>query len=358
MTRISSPDTFARLLSQAARDLGLSQGHWKVAALAGDGSDRRFFRVRQGERHFVALLTPRKAPSGLDENDSYWLIGRHLHACGVPVPRFHWADRHAGQFLLEDLGDLHLQRHVRRLRSREQLRKTYREVIKLLLHLHRNAPQGFSAEFCFDTPVYHAAFIYQRELEYFRNAFLVGYLGLELDVEDLRADFENLAEAAGADCRGMVLHRDFQSRNLMVHRGRLWLIDFQGMRFGPPVYDLAALLIDPYVMLPVDFQAELTSLYWSVAQRFLGISVRAFREQLLAVRLCRNLQVLGAYGFLGKTKGKKEFLQYIPGAWRQLLRLLDGPNGSRYPQLKRLVTGVMKTSTSRMALGMNAWLKE
>jgi aminoglycoside/choline kinase family phosphotransferase len=130
----------------------------------------------------------------------------------------------------------------------------------------------------------------------------------------------------------------------MVHRGRLWLIDFQGMRFGPPAYDLAALLIDPYVMLPADFQEELTSLYWSAAQQFFGMSRRAFREQLLAVRLCRNMQVLGAYGFLGETKGKKEFLQYIPGAWHQLLLLLNSPNGSRYPQLKRLISGVAEVS--------------
>jgi N-acetylmuramate 1-kinase len=354
MTADSSQELLSTPLSRAARDLGLSQGGWRITALAGDGSDRRFFRVRQGERHFVALLAPRKATAGLDENDSYWLIGRHLHACGIPVPRIHWADRHAGQFLLEDLGDLHLQRHVRRLRSGDQLRKTYRRVISLLVHMHRKAPQGFSADFCFDNPVYDAPFVYQRELEYFRNAFLVGYLGLEVDVEDLRADFENLAEAAGADCGGMVLHRDFQSRNLMVHKGRLWLIDFQGMRFGPPAYDLAALLIDPYVMLPTDLQEGLTSLYWSAAQRFLGLSRRAFREQLLAVRFCRNLQVLGAYGFLGKAKGKKEFLQYVPGAWYQLLRLLDGSGGSRYPQLKHLVTGLTEASRSRSRMGIQA----
>jgi len=335
---VSPPAPLAVLLSHAGREMGLPQHGWRVTPLAGDGSDRRFFRVRHGEHHFVALLSPRKNPSGIDENDSYWFIGRHLHASGVPVPRIHWVDRDAGHFLLQDLGDLHLQRHVRRSRSRRQLLKTYRQVVTLLVHLHRTAPRGFFADFCFDTPVYNAPFVHQRELEYFRDAFLVGYLGLAVDAEELRADFENLAKAAGADCGGLVMHRDFQSRNLMVHQGRLWLIDFQGMRFGPPAYDLAAFLIDPYVMLSAGLQEELTALYWSAAQRFLGVSRRAFREQFLAVRLCRNLQVLGAYGFLGKTKGKKDFLQYIPGAWRQLLGLLHGPCGNRYPRLTRLVT--------------------
>jgi N-acetylmuramate 1-kinase len=334
---VASSDSLAELLTQAGCALDLPRHGWTVTALAGDGSDRRFFRVRHGEYRFVALLSPRRNPSGIDENDSYWFIGRHLHALGVSVPRIHWADRQAGYFLLQDLGDRHLQRQVQRPRSRRQLRGIYQEVLKLLIGLHSKAPRGFSSEFCFDTPVYDAPFVYRRELEYFRNAFLVGYLGLEVDAEDLRMDFEHLAETAGADCGGLVLHRDFQSRNLMVHQGRLWLIDFQGMRFGPPAYDLAALLIDPYVMLPANLQEELAALYWSAAQRFLPMSRRVFREQLLAVRLCRNLQVLGAYGYLGKSKGKRDFLQYIPGAWQQLLGFLHGPGGSRYPRLRRLV---------------------
>lgn len=330
----------AGLLKAVSRDLGLSPDNWQYLALAGDGSDRRFFRIRQGERHFVALLSPRKNRSGIDENDSYWFIGRHLRACGVPVPEIIWADRDAGCFLLQDVGDGHLQRLVSRCRSQEQLQKIYRQALQVLVHLHRRAPHDFSGDFCFDTPVYDAPFVYQRELEYFRSAFLVGYLGLEVADHDLRRDFENLAETAATFSPGLVMHRDFQSRNLMVHQGRLWLIDFQGMRFGPPAYDLAALLIDPYVTLPESLQQGLIELYWSAAGCFLGGDCRSFREHLQAVRLCRNLQVLGAYGFLGKVKGKTDFFRYIPEAWRQLRELLRGPCDRRYPSLARLVTGV------------------
>ena len=101
------------------------------------------------------------------------------------------------------------------------------------------------------------------------------------------------------------MHRDFQSRNLMVHQGRLWLIDFQGMRFGPPAYDLAALLIDPYVTLPESLQQGLIELYWSAAGSFLGGDCQGFRQHLQAVRLCRNLQVLGAYGFSARSRRKR-----------------------------------------------------
>ncbi|HBD09175.1 MAG TPA: aminoglycoside phosphotransferase [Syntrophobacteraceae bacterium] len=340
MSGCSEPNPVGRMLQTVSEELELSPHGWECLPLAGDGSDRRFFRVRQGSRHYVALVSPRKKTSGLDENDSYLLIGQHLRARGVAVPEIYWADRAAGWFLLEDVGDRHLQHLVLGARSRDQLRRIYREVLRMLVRLHVRAAQGFRSDFCFDTAVYDATFIVQRELDYFRTAFLVGFLGLDVGAQELCADFEVLAAAAAASRPGLVLHRDFQSRNLMVHRGRLWLIDFQGMRFGPPVYDFAALLVDPYVMLPKGFQEELIDLYWSAAERFLGGSYREFRDHLQLVRLCRNLQVLGAYGFLGKVKGKTNFFQYIPWAWRQLQDLLDGPLSRDLPRLANLVKEV------------------
>jgi N-acetylmuramate 1-kinase len=342
-------DPVQRVLNLASDDLKCSPLGWESLPLAGDGSDRRFFRVRQGSRHFVVLVAPRKNASGLDENDSYWLIGNHLRACGVPVPEILWADKEAGHFVLQDVGDWHLQRFVEGCRSREQVRRAYRRALKVLVQLLRRAPHGFSSSFCFDTSIYDAAFVYQRELEYFRSAFLVGFLGLDIDADELRADFQKLAATAATTRPGLVMHRDFQSRNLMVHQGRLWVIDFQGMRFGPPTYDLAALIVDPYVTLPKGLQDELVDLYWSAAGRVLGGNYRTFRDHFQAVRLCRNLQALGAYSFLGKVKGKTGFFQYIPGAWRQLRELLKGPLINEFPNLAELVKYVGDVRTTSQA---------
>ncbi len=306
-----------------------------VMPLFGDGSDRKFFRIFCGNTTFIALISPRKNAEGIDENDSYMNIGRHLHARGIPVPRILFANAVLGCFLLEDAGDLHLQRFA--LKTPQSLEKIYRRVLLMLASLHRKAPEGFSPDFCFDTPLYDAQFIFERELEYFRKYFLNGFLRLETGPEKLRPEFEKLAEAA--ECRRMrfVFHRDFQSRNIMVSKNRLWLIDFQGMRFGPPAYDLASLLVDPYVKIPGEIQDRLTRFYWSAAERFLECSRSEFMRNYTAVRLCRNLQILGAFGFLGLVKGKKQFLDYIPGAFRQLRGWLLRNCGRRYPELERVV---------------------
>lgn len=343
-----APATFRDQMSEIAQMLRHAQQEIEIACsdpsalkvepLCGDGSDRRFYRVRDSQCSRIVLVSPRKTMGGTDENDSYQLIGEHLWKRGIPVPRIHVANPVRGVFVLEDLGDSHLQGQA--YRGVIDLRKLYGQVVRLLLELHKRAPEGFAAEYCFDAPVYNAEFIYGRELEYFRKAFLVGFLGLEVAMEDLRPEFEELAEAAGVSHASHVMHRDFQSRNLMVTRGKLRIIDFQGMRFGPPAYDLASILVDPYVSLPVSLQEELTRWYWVEARRFLGCSPSQFWESYVSTRLCRNLQALGAYGFLGCVKGKVQFFEYIPKALKELANWLHGPCRDRFPGLRRIVSRI------------------
>ena len=328
------------LLQKALEIFGTGGETAKVAPLFADGSDRKFFRISCGASSFIALVSPRVKEGTTDENDSYLLIGRHLYSQRVPAPRMVYADARTGRFLLEDAGDLHLQRFA--LSHRVNLERIYGHVIRMLAALHRRAPEGFHPDFCFDTVLYDPPFVYERELDYFRRSFLNGYLGLAIAAEDLRPDFENLADAAGVSRSRFVLHRDFQSRNIMVSRGSLRLLDFQGMRFGPPAYDLASLLIDPYVQIPPRLQERLTGMYWSAAGRFLGCTSAEFLKKFAAVRLCRNLQILGAFGFLGIVKGKKHFLEYIPPAWEQLLLHLRGSCRGMLPRLEGVVSDIQR----------------
>lgn len=322
------------LMRMADETLGSCGGPLRVVALAGDGSERRFYRFFSGRRRAVGVFAARRVEAGIDENDSYLLIGRHLWRCAVPVPRLIRADASEGCFLLEDLGDVHLQSMVNRRRN--SLLEVYGRVIRVLLRLHERASRGFLAEYCYDGPLYDPSFVLERELEYFRKAFLEDFLELSWARDpELRADFERLAGRAGVVDPVHVIHRDFQSRNLMVAWGRIRLVDFQGMRFGPPAYDLASLLIDPYVDLPEPVQTVLKDLYWQGARRFLRVSRGDFERSYAAVRLCRNLQVLAAYAFLGLVRGKTRFLAYVPRAWRRLRRSLQMVGPGVCPVLTR-----------------------
>ena len=271
-----------------------------------------------------------------NENDSYVYMGRHLRQKGVPVPEIYGYYRSEGLTLVEDLGSIHLQDAV--VANAERLTALYGQAIDVLLEMQLRAIGGLETRHCFDTSVYNQKFIIERELEYFRWSFLVGALGLEIDSNYVERDFSLLASQAGeGDGQLFFLHRDFQSRNLMVKGDRLYLIDFQGARLGPPQYDLAALLLDPYVQLPEAIQQELLTVHSRAFAQLTEGSVEEFLQKYPHVALCRNLQVLAAFSFLTRIKGRSHFAQYIVPAWNRLRKQLAEPPCLEYRTLADVV---------------------
>ncbi|MDT8335906.1 MAG: phosphotransferase, partial [Desulfurivibrionaceae bacterium] len=147
-------------------------------------------------------------------------------------------------------------------------------------------------------------------------------------------EFVELAESAAATPAGFFLHRDFQSRNLMLHNGCLRVIDFQGGRFGPLGYDLASLLIDPYAALPAYVQERLVQKYMETLSGYSGVGGAFSIENYYLLALQRNLQILGAFAFLSEVRRKVFFRGYLAPATLNLHRLLQEPGGRCFPVLR------------------------
>jgi aminoglycoside/choline kinase family phosphotransferase len=308
--------------------------------LAGDGSDRRFFRL-PGSPTRVLLWHPYAPGKEITENDSYFRIGRHLRGKGVPVPEIFNYCPEEGWMLLEDLGDISLEEFLKSQRADTQVRFQYRQALDILVQMQVDGLEGFDTSWCFDTPVVDGLFLRERECLYFVLAFLQGYLGLKIAAIELAEDFDRLINSAVATHGLYFLHRDFQSRNLMIKNGRLRVIDFQGGRLGPLGYDVAALLIDPYVGLSHKWQEELLAYYLEELHKRLSVDETAFRRQYAYLALSRNLQILGAYGFLTKVKKKAYFARYIPAAVKELQRRL-GEKAGEFPRLEEVVQSLPK----------------
>jgi aminoglycoside/choline kinase family phosphotransferase len=323
-------------LEAAAQARGLSLT--SPQTLAGDGSDRRFYRLL-GSPTAVLIFHPFPPGGEVNENDSYFLVGRHLRAQGVPVPEIYTYCREEFWMLTEDLWDISLETVIKRQTQESQIRYWYRQALELLVDMQIKGEKGFDPAWCFDTPVLHRPFLWERECGYFVEAFLNNYLGLETTREDLAPDFERLLTGALPPGVNYFLHRDFQSRNLFITNGRLRVIDFQGGRLGPLGYDVASLLIDPYVNLSPAWQAELLDYYLDLLAGRVAVEPAAFREQYEHLAICRNLQVLGAYGYLTKVKGKEQFARHIPPAVAGLGRRLQARPGA-FPGLERLVASL------------------
>jgi aminoglycoside/choline kinase family phosphotransferase len=311
-------------------------GPFRWQALHGDGSERSFYRVNSAPNSLVVVWSPLDDESFPNENDSYVYMGRHLNSKGVPVPKIYAYGRSEGLILIEDLGSIHLQDAVRAAKG--ELEKLYRQATDVLIHLQVHAGEDLDTSHCFESSLYDQPFVIERELKYFHERFLVQALDLDVSWDQLEPEFSLLAARAAGKGRALVfLHRDFQSRNLMLRDKTIHLIDFQGARLGPPQYDLAALLLDPYVELPQSLQERLLTEHVRQLSELAGISAEEFLEGYPHVALCRSLQILAAFAFLTRVKRRSHFAQYIVPAWQQLRRQLAQPACAGYQVLADLV---------------------
>ncbi len=310
----------------------------RVTSLRADGSLRRFFRVhgRDGSTA-VAVLPPPDDRAGMAEARAAWRIGRHLARCGVPVPESYGFDPSSGLLLCEDLGDGRLHGLVRaRDRDDGEVRALYRRVVRELARMQVLGGRGLDPAWCWDGARYDSKVMLERESGYFVAALCRDFLGLEPDLDRLGQEVAALAAAAASAPAGFFLHRDFQSRNIMVQGGRPRFIDFQAGRFGPLAYDLASLLLDPYACLPAPLQEELIRVYLDALEQYLPYDRERFYSEFLVLALQRNLQILGAFAFLTRQRGRPFFRAYLRPAMDSLQGLLAKPAAAGYPALRQL----------------------
>jgi aminoglycoside/choline kinase family phosphotransferase len=268
------------------------------------GSDRKFWRGGGVAAGLVAVAY------GLEkaENARYADCALFLETQGVNVPRVIAHDAAQRFLLLEDAGAEDLWSH--REAPWEKRAQLYRETLEQAALLHGADLAAAERAAVLQTPF--DADLYRWEQNYFFEHFL-GEPRRDL------APFEEQAAALAARPR-VLLHRDFQSQNILVRDGRVTFIDFQGMRAGLAGYDVASLLYDPYVDMTDAERAELSQFYFRAAGLADGA---AWEEELRACARQRLMQALGAYGFLGRVKGKPSFLRHIPVAAERLAELCD-----------------------------------
>ena len=315
---------------------GFDRDDLSLEPLRGDGSKRLFWRISlpDSNESYIAVSNPPLDGFTRKENLAYLKIGKHLHEKSLPLPAIYQWSLEKGLFVIEDMGRSSLQERVSTTQDPLPL---YEKILEHLFRLQVEGAKGFKPEWCCQTGRYDRRVMIQFESHYFRDAFLHGYLGLKREWPELECSFDFLADSASQADSRFFLHRDFQSRNIMVSQGKLGIIDWQGGRLGPLGYDLASLLIDPYTALPEDKALELYGAYL----RFIGKRNRSwvgpFEKSYPYLAVQRNLQILGAFGYLTKRMKKPYFETYIPRALTTLRTLLSGNKDSALLPLKKLI---------------------
>ncbi|VFQ42647.1 sugar phosphate nucleotidyltransferase [Desulfoluna butyratoxydans] len=324
-----------------------AQGPFETIPLKGDGSDRRWSRITSPEGTLISCEHGIHPGFATEEAESMIRIGTHLRTKGIPISPVVSGDAVSGLVLVKDAGNTHLAELARTLPEPE-VESLYQKVINTLIRFSQEGIQGFESAWCWQTPAYDKEMILTMECRYFMDAFINGYLGMNESAEPYQAAFNLIADKALEGSLTGLMHRDFQSRNIMVHQDASGayiptIIDFQGARRGPFQYDLASLLIDPYANLPLPMQDRLLSYtIRTIANQ--GIPTeKEFRTSYTFCSITRNLQMLGAFGKLTQ-KGKANFEKHIPLALATLGNRLRNLNNQYLTDLFRLIEKATPTA--------------
>jgi N-acetylmuramate 1-kinase len=280
----------------------------KISPIEKGGSDRKFYRVRCSAEQSLILV---KYNLEREENRHYVEIAQFLEEHEIRAPRIYYHDADEGLIWLEDLGESDLFSY--RGESWLVRRAFYESALEGVRKLHQ-LPEAVCIEMRQHLPAEFNAALYLWEQNYFFENCLGRYFKIDQAKIDNVAKLPRFTEIADelANQSRVLVHRDFQSQNILIRNGQAYLIDFQGMRPGLAQYDLASVLCDPYVDLTEAEREELLEHYCGEKPS------DDFRETLRLCAMQRLMQALGAYGFLGLVKGHDHFLQHIPKAVNSL----------------------------------------
>jgi hypothetical protein len=288
-------------------------GAMAVTPLEKGGSDRKFYRIDTGAGRSLILV---KYGDQREENRHYVDVAHFLASQKINVPEIYHHDPTEGLIWMQDLGEIDLWAY--RDEPWETRRGYYLKVLEQVAHLH--ALDVAKADHLQLQPAFDER-LNNWEQNYFFENCLGRHFGVEFDASAI--SMLGIICTRLAELPRVLVHRDFQSQNIMIRDEAAWLIDFQGMRPGLRQYDLASLLYDPYVELNSVERYDLLAAYQSTAE----INDPQFEEIFHLCALQRLMQALGAYGFLGHVKGKPEFLRHIPKALTSLREVLGHVEG-------------------------------
>ena len=305
----------------------LEEAKVKITPIEKGGSDRKFYRVRCSPEQTIILV---KYNLEREENRHYVEIAEFLATHKIRAPKIYFHDPAEGLIWIEDLGKTDLWSH--RHESWIVRRALYESVLGEIVKLHC-LPESATQTIAKSLPAEFDEALYRWEQNYFFENCLGRFFQVVPEELSKLATLDSLGRIAAqlAQRPRVLVHRDFQSQNIIVRNGQAHLIDFQGMRPGLAEYDLASLLFDPYVTFS---RAECEELLADYESKRAAAGVPVAPDSRAVFRLCgiqRLMQALGAYGFLGLVKGNRAFLDYIPAALESLRGLV-----AEIPELEKL----------------------
>lgn len=305
------------------------KGDFKIFPLAGDASNRRYYRVVVENSSWVLMRWEPFDPN----NYPFLSVLNHFHKNGVNVPKVIAQSPSDGLVLLEDLGDLTLERKFWENQHHESSIVFYKMALDEVLKIHYAATDNKSDCTAFKIKFDTEKFLW--EMNYGKDNLLLGILEFKMSestTAELQKIFTSISQRLDQEPK-RIAHRDYHSRNLMIKLDEMRVIDFQDARLGPIQYDLVSLFKDSYVDMSDSFANSLMQYYLDKAKDRLPKDFS--KDQFMYIYELQSVQrcfkACGSFASFFHQRKDRRYLKYLPPTLKRVLKSLNN-----FPEYKIL----------------------
>jgi len=287
--------------------------------LYGDASHKTFYRFTYQDQTYVLVYIPDGIPASeetfcppherLSQGQIFAETGAWLQRHVNHVPRLYAVEDHYRGFIMTDGGDVTLHDQA------QPPQQAYFACIDWLIALQQQTRKLTGDSIIHQRVFNHDALL--TELQEFIE------FSPTQDSEQHAHRFDDLAKAIAKQPQ-TIIHRDYQSKNILLDQGEIMIIDSQDMCMGSIYYDVASLLYDPYVNLDDVLIAAGMDYFHTqlVAVGLIDQDREQTREAIQLNAAQRLYKAAGRYQRIHQLKGNDNYLQYYDGAVRRANALL------------------------------------
>lgn len=296
----------------------LGNSDFKVYSLAGDASNRRYYRVVHNNQSFVLMRWEPYNP----DNYPFISVLRHFEKNGIHVPKIIGMAPSDGLMLLEDLGDLTLERKFWESQDKFGALDFYKQAIDEVAKIHNQATDNRGPCTAFDIEFNTEKFLW--EMNYGKQNLIEGILKFKFSEKaqtEIDRIFLSICTKLDQEPK-RIAHRDYHSRNLMIKLNNMHVIDFQDARLGPIQYDLVSLFRDSYVDMSDELAETLMNYYLELSKDYLpeNFSKEHFLKIYELQSIQRCFKACGSFASFFHLREDRRYLKYLPGTLRKVIK--------------------------------------
>ena len=293
---------------------GLGEEVTAITPIAESGSTRKYFRISTTNGSYIGTYS-----ENTSENEAFFSLSKTFAGHKLNTPRVLAVSGDKTCYLQTDYGDDTLFDHVQEALNGKGYDDGLVHLYKLALSnlVKFQLAEGIDYDKTYPAASFDRAAI-MSDLNYFKYYFVKTHPEINFNETYLDDDFERFADIVDAAPRIGFMYRDFQSRNIMVHDGDTYFIDYQGGRKGPLQYDVISLLYQVKAMMPDTTRRLLLDYYKDELGKACPQGLEGFDRHYPFFVYLRLMQVLGAYGFRGLIQKKRHFIESIPYALAEI----------------------------------------